>query len=105
MSTGLSFPRETPCLSTEAIWREKKREEPPPAQRKTKLIIKLGPLQAAGKSHIQIMVACFCRDLCEHFLKLQVTWILTVFSSMTVFERLPILREYLVEPSPFHMVS
>lgn len=41
------------------------------------------------------MVACFCRDLCEHFLKLQLTWISTVFSSMSGFEQFPILSEYL----------
>lgn len=61
--TGLSFPRDTHTLSAEAIWR-KKGEKPPPAQRETKLVIKLVLLQAGGKAHLQIMVAGFCRDLC-----------------------------------------
>lgn len=74
--TGLSFPREAQCLSLlEAIWRKKKGEEPPFAQRKTKPIIKIVPLQAAGKSHTHIMAVCLCRLLCEHFLKLQAPWI------------------------------
>lgn len=69
--TGL-FPREGLSLLGQSGGRQKSRSFPP-AQKKTKLIIKLVPLQAAGESHIQIMVAYVRRDLCEHFPQLEVT--------------------------------